>query len=67
MNYDQNGVINGIEWSIEYIGDRDFQLTVGNLTEKYTTMYPMVFGIDIADVNAINTRLDEMQEVIEHR
>lgn len=67
MNYNQSGILNGIEWSIVYLGDRDFQLTVGDLTEKYTTTYPMIFGIDIADVNAINHRLDEMQEIVESR
>lgn len=65
MNYDQSGVINGVKWSTEYLGDRDFQLTVGDLTEKYTTAYPMMFGMDVADISAINIRLDEMQTLAE--
>lgn len=63
--YDQDGEVNGIKWSIKYLGGRDFQLTVGSLTEKYTTGFPMIFGMDVYDVSEINRRLDEMQEVVE--
>jgi hypothetical protein len=63
--YDSNGVQNGIEWSIKYLGDRDFQLTVGDRIEKYTCQYPTIFGIDVSDVNDINRKLDEMQEKVE--
>jgi len=65
MNYDSNGVLNGVEWSVKYLGDRDFQLEVGHLTEKYTCNYPMLFGIDAQDVNDLNKRMDEMQEEAE--
>ncbi|MFQ3543537.1 hypothetical protein Q7A53_05580 [Halobacillus rhizosphaerae] len=66
MFEDQYGELNGIKWSVKYLGDRDFQLTVGTLTEKYTCQYPMVFGMDIADVNNLNARLDAMQEEVEN-
>lgn len=62
---DQHGELNGINWSVKYLGDRDFQLTVGTLSEKFTCQYPTLFGMDIADVNSLNKRLDEMQEEVE--
>lgn len=65
LQYNASGTINGIDWSVKYLGDRDFLLKVGDLTEEYTTMYPMIFGIDVFDKEAINRRLDEMQEVVE--
>jgi hypothetical protein len=65
MNYDSSGVLNGIEWSIKYLGGRDFLLNVGDRNEAYTCTYPMIFGIDVGDVDGINRKLDEMQEEVE--
>lgn len=59
--FNQSGIFNGIAWSVVHKGGRLFELTVGGKVEEYTCMYEPIFGLDVADQNAINLKLDSMQ------
>lgn len=59
--FDKSGVYQGVAWSVVYKGARLFELTVGEKVESYTCRYEPTFGVDVADQNEINLKLDAMQ------
>lgn len=60
----QSGVYEGVSWSVVHKGGKLFELTVGDKLETYTCLYDPIFGLDIADHQAINLKLDDMQGII---
>jgi hypothetical protein len=59
--FNQSGVYRGVPWGVTHLGGREFELKVGEKTEKYTCLFEPIFGLDTADQHAINLKLDEMQ------